>query len=97
MYGAILGYIIGSPYEFDRGGKTKEFPLFSDASEYTDDTIMALAVAEAFLSSAPGEDPQITREKTGAPYAPMGQKIPRRGLRHPVQPLAVGENAQPLL
>ena len=29
MYGAILGDMIGSPYEFDRGKKTKEFPLFS--------------------------------------------------------------------
>ena len=26
MYGAILGDIIGSPYEFDAGEKTKEFP-----------------------------------------------------------------------
>jgi len=25
MYGAILGDIIGSPFEFDRGDKTKEF------------------------------------------------------------------------
>ena len=24
MYGAILGDIIGSPYEFDQGGKTKD-------------------------------------------------------------------------
>lgn len=29
MIGAILGDIIGSPYEFDRGCKSKEFPLFS--------------------------------------------------------------------
>ena len=29
MYGAILGDMIGAPYEFDRGGKTKDFPLFS--------------------------------------------------------------------
>ena len=28
MIGAILGDIIGSPYEFDCGDKTKEFPLF---------------------------------------------------------------------
>ena len=27
MYGAILGDMIGAPYEFDRGGKTKEFKL----------------------------------------------------------------------
>ena len=25
MYGAILGDIIGQPYEFDRGNKTKDF------------------------------------------------------------------------
>ena len=31
MYGAILGDIIGSPYEFDRSGKTKDFPLFISA------------------------------------------------------------------
>ena len=28
MIGAILGDIIGSPYEFDRGNKSKEFPFF---------------------------------------------------------------------
>lgn len=48
MYGAILGDIIGSPFEFDRGNKTKDFPLFSQNSEFTDDTVMTLAVAEAF-------------------------------------------------
>ena len=26
MYGAILGDMIGAPYEFDRGNKTKELP-----------------------------------------------------------------------
>lgn len=43
MIGAILGDIIGSPYEFDRGNKSKEFPLFSHESTYTDDTVMTLA------------------------------------------------------
>ena len=56
MYGAILGDIIGSPYEFDRGDKTKDFPLFSDASEWTDDTVMTLAVAEAFYDAMNVED-----------------------------------------
>ena len=51
MYGAILGDIIGSPYEFDRGEKTKEFPLFSRHSTFTDDTVMTIAVAEAFLDA----------------------------------------------
>lgn len=30
MYGAILGDMIGSPYEFDQGDKSKDFPLFSE-------------------------------------------------------------------
>ena len=51
MYGAILGDMVGCPFEFDRGKKTKNFPLFSSSSEYTDDSIMTLAVAEAFLQS----------------------------------------------
>ena len=55
MYGAILGDIIGSPYEFDRGSKTKDFPLFSGNSTYTDDTVMTLAVADVFLDAQPVE------------------------------------------
>lgn len=54
MYGAILGDIIGSPYEFDRGLKTKDFPLFVKASEFTDDTVMTIAVAEAFMQLPKG-------------------------------------------
>ena len=50
MYGAILGDIIGCPYEFDANNyKAKDFPLFSDRSEFTDDSIMTCAVAEALL------------------------------------------------
>ena len=40
MYGAILGDIIGSPYEFDRGNKSKDFLLFSRNSKFTDDSVM---------------------------------------------------------
>ena len=45
MYGAILGDIIGSPYEFDCNNyKEKDFPLFSQQSEITDDTVMTLSL-----------------------------------------------------
>lgn len=56
MYGAILGDIIGSPYEFDQGNKTKDFPLFCSKSRFTDDTVMTLAVADAFLDMIPDAD-----------------------------------------
>ena len=50
MYGAILGDIIGSPYEFDSNAiKTKDFPLFSEKSEFTDDTVMTAAIAQAIM------------------------------------------------
>ena len=51
MYGAALGDMIGAPYEFDRGGKTKDFPLFKEDSEFTDDTVMTVAVADALLTA----------------------------------------------
>ena len=44
MYGAILGDIIGSPFEFDRGDKTKEFDLFSKGCRFTDDSVMTIAI-----------------------------------------------------
>lgn len=53
MYGAILGDIIGSPFEFDRGSKTKDFELFSTGCEFTDDSVMTIAIAEAFLAVGP--------------------------------------------
>lgn len=56
MYGAMLGDIIGAPYEFDRGQKTKNFgPLFIkkarqfDSSRYTDDSLLSVAICDALL------------------------------------------------
>ena len=51
MYGAILGDMIGSPYEFDRGGKTKDFPFFDKGATFTDDSVMTIAVADALMKS----------------------------------------------
>lgn len=57
MYGAILGDIIGSPFEFDRGDKTKDFELFSRGCSFTDDSVMTIAVGEALL--AVGKDASV--------------------------------------
>ena len=48
MKGAIIGDIIGCVYEHNNI-KTKDFPLFSKWSDFTDDTVMTCAVADAFL------------------------------------------------
>lgn len=56
MYGAILGDMIGAPYEFDQGEKTKDFILFDRRKwiHYTDDTAMTLAIAKAIMKAGPG-------------------------------------------
>ena len=46
MIGAIAGDIIGSDYE-RKPIKTKDFPLFSDGSTFTDDTVLTIAIAHA--------------------------------------------------
>ena len=43
MLGAIIGDIVGSPYEFE-SDKTKDFPLFIPQCRPTDDSIMTIAV-----------------------------------------------------
>ena len=48
LYGAIGGDIIGSCYEW-HNIKTKEFPLFSRWSKYTDDSVLTVATADALL------------------------------------------------
>ena len=48
MLGAIIGDTVGSIYEFDNI-KTTDFPLFSERSEFTDDSIMSVAVADWLL------------------------------------------------
>ena len=79
MYGAILGDIIGSPFEFDRGDKTKYFKLFSRRSHFTDDSVMTLAVCEALLKV--GKDATV-KEIEDAVITSMqswGRRYPHEG------------------
>jgi len=79
MYGAILGDMIGSPYEFDRGKKTKEFPLFSKHSTYTDDSVMTIAVGEAFLDAQPNAADDWTMRRLVKGMQRWGRKYPHAG------------------
>ena len=53
--GAIIGDIIGSPYEFDNI-KMKDFPLFSEYSCITDDSILTIATMQALMDGGSSED-----------------------------------------
>ena len=65
MLGAIAGDIIGSVYEY-HPLKSKSFPLFSETSRFTDDTVLTLAVASAILNS----------EDYGASIATFAEQYP---------------------
>ena len=79
MYGAILGDIAGSPYEFDCNNyKAKDFPLFSRRSDFTDDTVMTLAVAKALLSSR-GQDDTAIKAALVREMQQLGRAYPDRG------------------
>lgn len=79
MYGAILGDIIGSPFEFDRGNKSKEFPLFSKKSVFTDDTVMTVAVGWAFLDAQPNADVEWIRHRLISSMQQYGKEFPYAG------------------
>ena len=68
MLGACIGDIIGSVYEFN-AWKSLEFPLFGEKSEFTDDTVCTIAVAECLLD---GSDPAATLRKWGHRYPGRG-------------------------
>ena len=55
MYGAILGDIAGSLYEFSRpkGFNHKTVKLFDSLSRYTDDTVLSIATRYAVLTGCP--------------------------------------------
>ena len=78
MIGAIIGDMIGAPYEFDRGNKTKDFPLFSQGSEFTDDSVMTIAVAEALMDTIGKSDDEI-RAALIASMQKWGRRYPDAG------------------
>ena len=65
LYGAILGDMIGAPYEFDQGNKTKDFELFDSGKwvRYTDDSAMTLAIAKALMNAGRKADESAMKEE----------------------------------
>ena len=80
LYGAILGDIIGSPYEgIMHVIKTKNFELFSESCRFTDDTVLTVAVADTLLHLDAAADENQTRlamahslQKWGRKYFHVG-------------------------
>ena len=79
MFGAILGDIIGSPFEFDMGDKTKDFDLFTKGCGFTDDTVMTIAVAEALMKVDLTDNDETIKEYIIQSLKFWGLKYPDAG------------------
>lgn len=75
MLGAIIGDIVGSPYEFTfRNIKTKDFPLFCERSKFTDDTVMTVAVGLGIIKGY--GRPELTRSALINNMCAFGSQYP---------------------
>jgi len=71
MLGAITGDIIGSVYEFTDVKPEFNFPLFRTDSEFTDDTVLSVALADSILNDIPYEK-KLRQYYLGYPNAGYG-------------------------
>ena len=76
MFGAIIGDMAGSVYEW-HNIKSKDFPLFKSACFPTDDSIMTIAVAKAILEN--GGRVEGLSEKTTEWLQKIGRQYPNCG------------------
>jgi ADP-ribosylglycohydrolase len=77
MIGAIIGDVVGSRFEFNNI-KTKEFELITDRSEYTDDSVLTIAVMDILNSGdVSNENCVKTMQKWARkyPFAGYGSKF----------------------
>ena len=86
MIGAIIGDVVGSPYE---GRRMKffdyDFPLFNEKSTFTDDTILTVATAKAIMEGTSYKDV----------YLELGRKYRNKGYGSAFQAWLYSSDPQP--
>ena len=96
MYGAIIGDIVGSPYEFGRGNKTKEFEFFNDACTFTDDSVMTVAIAEALMKAKECKaSDEETKKLCIESMKKWGKEYPNRGYGAKFYYWVLGDDTEP--
>lgn len=84
MRGAIIGDIAGSAYEFNTV-KSKDIDLFPEKAEFTDDTVLTIAVADAILHNNPYQKSILH----------WGRKYPNESYGSRFRVFLASENPQP--
>lgn len=78
MFGAITGDIAGSRFEFDNY-KAKDFTLFHKECDFTDDSVMTLAVAKTLMCYDREEGTDVFRDKLVKIMHVVGRRYPDCG------------------
>lgn len=79
MKGTIIGDVVGSRFEW-ANIKTKAFELFAEGiSDFTDDSVLTMATAQALLQSFPGSEAEDYHEAFRREYIRFAGKYPGRG------------------
>ncbi len=75
-----MGDMIGAPYEFDASPKRKDFNLFSsDLVEYTDDSVMTIAIADAIMMARADADEKTMKSWFIDCMQMLGRRYPEAG------------------
>jgi ADP-ribosyl-[dinitrogen reductase] hydrolase len=67
LIGAIIGDIVGSRFEFNNH-RSKDFELFTDECQVTDDSIMTIAVAKAIMETEKKIKPLLNERRNNYEY-----------------------------
>lgn len=77
MLGAIIGDVVGAPYEDSFDKPSYDFPLFQVTPRITDDSVLTIAVTEAFLFGTP--DDETVEANLVASIRKWARKYPNSG------------------
>lgn len=93
LLGTIIGDVVGSRFELVNNKYGKEFEFFHNRCRYTDDSVMALAVAKALCQSK--KDFSDIKEKCIECMVELGRKYPHCGYGPRFYQWIVTDNHEP--
>ena len=73
MIGAIIGDIVGSRFEFNNN-RSKNFELFTNECNVTDDSIMTIAVAKAIMETEKRIKPLLNERGNNYEYNTINKR-----------------------
>ena len=76
MIGAIIGDMVGAPYEFETTKQPKNFKIWNGREHFTDDTVMTVAVADALLNISKDADEKTVKDAVVQSMQKWGRKYP---------------------